>query len=101
MTWVDWLVTPVALVATAVKVLAPRLSGTLKKTNRPFGFDFATAPVGSSVTLRLGSVWPTRVTVALFVLPSPIGEVSELTSRSKTGRVGGAVGEAGVVAWKP
>ena len=66
---VYWLLTSAALVATAVNELAPSASGTPKKTNRPFGFDVVVAPVGSRVTVTLGSVSPTKVTVASVVMP--------------------------------
>ena len=88
---VNWLVIPDAFVATTVKVLPPSATGTLKKANRPLGFDCVTAPVCWSVTVRLGLVWPTRVTVASVVVPQPMGRVAELTSRSNVGLAGGAV----------
>ncbi len=85
---VYWLVTSAALVATAVKELAPSASGTPKKTNRPFGFEVVVAPEGSNVTVTFGSVLPTKVTVASVVMPSPTGAFRELTSRLKTGLCG-------------
>ena len=98
---VYWLVTSAALVATTVKALSPSASGTSKKANRPLGFDVVTAPVGCRVTVTFGSVWPTRVTVASVVMPSPTGggvRVDVEVEDRLRGRRGGA---AAVVAWKP
>src|SRR5262249_44712387 len=86
----NWLFRPAALVATVVNGLAPFCSATLVKVNLPEASEVVVAPVWRSCTWMLGSVVPSRVTLASEVWWLPGGPVWEPGSRSKLGVAGGA-----------